>query len=264
MRAPIFRPRINPALHRFPAEAAIIGRIVVAFGELEYLVTICAGRALGDKYRAQKALYRLRTTSSRVDVAETFIRAITDDSAHEELVSETFSATRHCLQFRNHYAHCNWGDADTASGLFFVDLEESARQTKAFDLFWRHTDVNLLEAQEAYFAYSQGLLYHLEYQLSAIQGIPIYPASPRPLNHVLPPLHNPPEQHVPPWIDEDQKALHLARARAANGGTPTPTPAQLAMERARAEKRARQAENNRRAQDGEDRANARSDPPKSD
>jgi hypothetical protein len=62
---------------------------------------------------------------------------------------------------------------------------------------------------------------------------------PKPLEQAPPPLHNPPEMHVPPWLTEDQKALHVARALAEKGGAPTPTPAQRAQEAAREAKRAR-------------------------
>jgi hypothetical protein len=62
--------RINPAFHRWAAEAAIIGRVVVAFGELEYLMTLVAGRCVAGKeadkrFFPMKALYRLRAKRGR-------------------------------------------------------------------------------------------------------------------------------------------------------------------------------------------------------
>jgi hypothetical protein len=39
---------INPAFDNFPHEEAIIGRMILAFGELEYLMVTIAGTVNGD------------------------------------------------------------------------------------------------------------------------------------------------------------------------------------------------------------------------
>ena len=129
----IFQPRINPALHRYPAEASLIGRIVVAFGELEYIVAICAGWAIKDRDRALRALYRLRATSARIDVADAFIRPTFDGTAFEPDYRAAIAAIRYCLKICNQYAHCNWSDAPD-HGLFFTDLQESADAEKGFEI----------------------------------------------------------------------------------------------------------------------------------
>ena len=53
---------INPAFDNFPNEEAIIGRMILAFGELEYLMVTIAGTVNGDLAAIMKALYRLRST----------------------------------------------------------------------------------------------------------------------------------------------------------------------------------------------------------
>jgi hypothetical protein len=259
--SPIFKPKINPALHRYPNEAAIIGRLVVAFGELEYLLVVCAARAVDDRERRiLRALYRLRATSSRIDAADAIIRPT---FSRDPLVDDyliTINSIWHCLKIRNQYAHCNWADAE-GHGLFFTDLEIAAQSDDDFDPMFRHIDVPLLEEQEMFFTNTQSYLYFFESQLSMRQGTPTYPIHPKPLVLPQPLLHNSPAQHIPPWLSEDRKALHLARALAAQGGPPTPTPAQQALDAARGAKKAKQAENIRKSRQGEERAKSRSNPP---
>ncbi len=70
--------RINPAFDRFPQEAHYIGRILASFGEIEFSVCRIAGHAVGMPDQIPKALYRLRTTSSRLDAADAIVRPVFD------------------------------------------------------------------------------------------------------------------------------------------------------------------------------------------
>lgn len=150
-----FAYRINPAFHRFPSEAIIIGRLVVAFGELEYMTVDRAARAITpfasgdlDKYHSIiKALYRLRSTSSRLNAADAIMRPFYHLAELENEYCHMFSALRYCLRIRNQFAHCNWAD-DANEGLFFTDLQESADSIQAFVHHWYHVDVNILDSQE--------------------------------------------------------------------------------------------------------------------
>jgi hypothetical protein len=120
--------------------------------------------------------------------------------------------------------------------------------------------VTLLNLQEEFFANTQGYLYYFEAVIASIAGKPIYPEPPKPIALDRPIPHNPPQEHVPPWLSKDQQVLHLARAVAANGGPPTPTLKQQALDKATAEKRARQAAQRAKSDEGHRRAKARSDP----
>ncbi len=82
MTQPTFKVRINPAFHRFPHEATIIGRLLASFGEIEYLIALCAAHAHDNaQHRVSDAegLYRLRTTSSRIDAADVSMRPAFED-----------------------------------------------------------------------------------------------------------------------------------------------------------------------------------------
>jgi len=230
---------INPAMHRHPAEAIIIGRIVVAFGEIEYMVCLTAAHAIDQLDPTLKALYRLRATSSRIEAADAFMAVFFGPSDLSADYQAMISAVRRCLRIRNQYAHCNWADHWNSPGVFFADLQESAAAAEGFEHEWKHVDVALLTEQEAFFSYTLDWLYYLDTSMAVRKGKLRSHAFPKPTERAPPQPHNPPLQHVPPWLDEDRKALHIARAQAALGGVPTPTPKQQALDAARAEKRAR-------------------------
>ena len=166
----------------------------------------------------------------------------------------------HCHKVRNQFAHCNWGDHQAGGGLFFADLQYSAG-TPDFSYYWKHIDQPLLELHDQYFWLALEQLRFIDHELAVKQGRLRSHFWPRPTIPEQPPLHNPPDEHVPPWLNESEKALHAARARASQGGPPTPTPGQQALDMERAEKRARRDEQIRKSLEGDQRAKGRSDPP---
>jgi hypothetical protein len=249
---------INPAFERFPGEAARVGRILASFGEIEIAFCMRAGQATRLFNPVMKALYSLRSTSQRLDVADQLMRPSFVEQNLGELYETMCGVVWHCLKIRNQYAHCNWGD-DINAGLFFADLQDSA-DTPDFQHDWKHIDVPLLQAQFTFFCFAMELLEFLHHELYFRRGDLKENIWPMPTILSLPPLQNPEEEHVPPWLNEEQKALHLARAAARRGGPPTPTAGQQAFDRAKAEKRTRQAEHQRKSEEGERRAKGRSDP----
>jgi hypothetical protein len=166
------------------------------------------------------------------------MRPIYNDFGLLESYADAFGRVMHCLKIRNQFAHCNWGDNETA-GVFFVDLQAAAERTD-FTFHWKHIDVPLLQIHEAYFDGTLEALRFSDHELAVKQAKLQSHFWPKPPALAQPPLHNPEALHIPPWISEYDKALHLARAQAAQGGGPTPTPAQQALDKARAEKRTRE------------------------
>jgi hypothetical protein len=254
--------RINPAFRRFPDEASLIGHILASFGEIELTVCKNAALARNELFNViMKTLYGIRATSTRIETAERLMQLEYANHGLAEDYATAMMMVRHCLKIRNTYAHCNWADdPGGVGGLFFADLEDSAN-TPGFDHDWKHVDPPLLTQQIEYFGKTMDLLEFLNSELAVLDQRLKSPVWPKPTIPRQPPPHNPEEEHVPPWLDEDQKALHIARALASRGGPPTPTPGQLALDRARAEKRARQAEQRRKSYEGELRAKEHSDPP---
>src|SRR5262249_55215057 len=125
----------------------------------------------------------------------------------------------------------------------------------------KHVDEPLLSEQLLYFALTLEWLQFLNQELAVKLEHQSSHAWPRPPAPEQPSLHNPPNEHVPQWITEEGKALHVARALAMQGGPPTPTPAQQALDRQRAEKRAAREEQIRKSREGEQNAKERSAPP---
>ncbi len=239
--------RINPAFDQFPEEARIVGKLLASFGEIEYSVCRNAGHATRLEESVIKALYRLRATSSRFEAADALAATPFAQAGFASEYKRAREMVQTCLRIRNQFAHCNWGTHgfSTEAGLFFTDLQAAADAPQGMEFAWRHVDVPLLRSHEAFFALTMEWLSFLDIELAIRTGALPPRSWPRPPEQAPPPFHNPPEMHVPPWLSEDQKALHIARARAASGGPPTPTPGHLAMEEGRKAARAkRQAARN--------------------
>lgn len=204
----------NPSLLRFPAEAAIIGRMVVGFGEFEIMACKIADLAQPNPNNALKMLYSLRSTSARIECARMLAEPAYWDSSLASPFNITFDAVKECLIIRNQYAHCNWADHKDA-GLFFADLQVAAKNIE-WIVDWKHIDVPLLERQESIFDDTRRALLFLEASLIHIRnGWPQNHEIPEPLALPPQPKHNPASQHIPPWLSQELKDLHLARAQAA-------------------------------------------------
>jgi hypothetical protein len=207
----------NPALMRFPDEAAIVGRMVVGFGELEVMTCRVAAKASSHPDHVLKMLYSLRSTSARVSSARLLMEPHYAAASLAAAQNITLDAVTFCLKLRNQYAHCNWTDyqSDPKAGLFFADLQDSASREDWFT-HWKHIDVPLLTIQEAFFGDVRSALLFLEADLEHLRkGWPRNHGLPEPLALPQPPMHNPASQHIPPWLSEDQKAQHKARSQAA-------------------------------------------------
>lgn len=228
-------------MHRRRTEAAIVGRILVAFSELEYMIVNAAGKAINNKEAIQRALYRMRTTSTRIDAVDAMMAPVCSAANLTTEYRLMMAAVKWCLRVRNQYAHCNWADdqSPVRAGLFFTDLQASAEAESGFDHNWKHVSPTLLRRQEAYFVYAQDWLYYVDEELALRVGKLRSHPWPKPSEQAPPPLHNPASRHVPPWLSEDQKARHSAYAVAAESSAPTPTPAHTAMEARRQMKRAK-------------------------
>ena len=74
---PLYKPHLMPAFHRFPSEASSISRIVAAFGELEFILTLCVGEVLGDRDTGLRAIFRLASDRARIDTADAISSAST-------------------------------------------------------------------------------------------------------------------------------------------------------------------------------------------
>jgi hypothetical protein len=204
---------INPAFRRHPDEAALIGRIVVHFGEIE--VSFCQNntQALNTYIPLMKGLYKLRATSSRIDFLDGLVRNLYLGFGLGKEYDISTSMLRYCLRIRNLFAHCNWADDHEGAypGLFYADLQDSA-ETDFFTQDWKHVDVPLLQRQEDYFAETMEWLTFLKHEMAVKRQLLSSHPWPRPSELDQPPMHNLASQHIPPFLNADQQAQHLTRA----------------------------------------------------
>jgi len=209
--------KINPAFHRHPAEAKHIGHIVLSYTEIEVGVGKCLGLALGDQQVAYRTLFRLIGETARIDVADALLRPVYQNAGLIGSYGQMIGAVRFCVRVRNQFAHCIWGNDHTEPGLYFTVLNNPAKASETFDYWWRHVDEPLLRAQEEFFDYAFECLSHCETEYQFKTGKINSPVFPKPPAREQPILHNPPAEHIPPWLTGDEKQRHIERAQEAAG-----------------------------------------------
>ena len=201
---------INPAFDDFPDEGFIVGKLVVSFGELELFCGLLAGDAIKNQDMALRAMYRSRSTSARIDLADVLMRGAFISVGLNDEYEEMLSAVPHSLSIRNQYAHCHW--APGQDGLFFADLEKAEKRAEEFIYDQRHVDLILLQKKECYFDYARSMLLFLQSELQIKSGNKKYHSGPCPAKQAPPSMYNPPDLHIPHWLSEDMKRQHLERA----------------------------------------------------
>jgi hypothetical protein len=209
---PLFGAQLMPAFHRHPEEAARIGRIIAAFGEIEFMLGLCLGEALSDRDAGLRGMFRLLSDRGRIDMADALARPAYERIGEAPHFDETITNIKYCRQIRNQYAHCHYGDEWNGVGLYLTNLTDAADGHHSFDYLWRHVDVPLLDLQEAYFLNTIQRLLYLEWEYQFKIGKLSGHGLPWPTALAPPPKHNPPSQHIPQWLPEETKKRHLALA----------------------------------------------------
>ena len=97
----------------FPAEAALIGRMLAEYADLEIDLMHCAKQVRGELDHVLKSMFRNRGNTARIN--------ITDALAHQPYLElklrpqhdAAIAAVRHCLKIRNLHTRCVWWDDNT-------------------------------------------------------------------------------------------------------------------------------------------------------
>ncbi len=190
----VIRP-IMPAFIHCPNEAAIIGRLLAGYGDLEFSLCHLVRWVIGDQDSAFKALFRTRGETQRIDIADALMRQRVIDAGHETAYGMTISNMRFCLKIRNQFAHCHWL-VQPELELHFIDMEEQAGRgnNQILDLAALtqfRIAVPTLQEQEEFFRLTDEGLGYLIYEFQILAGIltkNLFEA-PKPLSR--PPLHTP-------------------------------------------------------------------------
>jgi hypothetical protein len=213
--------RAHARFHRFPKEAAIIGRLLAGYGEIDFTFALMVVKICGDEDTILRAIFRMRTEAGRISLADTLVAPCLEPFA--DLFghySHALGCVRFCLTLRNQYAHCHWNDHDEG-GLFFTNLEEAAKPAKGFNkgLGWSHVDVPLLTDQENFFIHTRRCLWHIESEYLVRTGKFKYHPHEMPKQISQPMKHNPPDEHPwPPWSASTEGSSVSVNANAGACG----------------------------------------------
>jgi hypothetical protein len=151
---------ISLAFEKYPKEGAIVGRLLTGYGEIEFDLMMCLSEFLGDINIAIRVIYRVRSESSRIDVADAMLRPHYASFGLSKEYEEAFIALQFCKKLRNNYAHSHWSGIDT--GLFYTSFEKPAETTEGTGAMkFSHLTEQLLQQQETFFGYCQQMLIYL-------------------------------------------------------------------------------------------------------
>jgi hypothetical protein len=148
---------------------AIIGRLLVEYGELELDLMNCVQVARKyDLNSTLKAMFRVRGETNRLDIAD----ALGQEPYHTRGLATEFKqmmeAVRYCLKIRNKYAHAYWHDPSQGTELCYLSLEELAKEEvfvkDLMGLTFFFIDEPLLQQQEAYFKYAGDIITYVNHE----------------------------------------------------------------------------------------------------
>jgi hypothetical protein len=158
-----------PIHSRFPKEMAVIGRLLVDYGDLELDLMNCVQVMRGyDLNSTLKTMFRVRGETNRIDIADGLGRVPYTAVNMASEFDAVIAAMRQCLKIRNRYAHAFWHDPDQGRALCYVSLEELAKETDEVrdltELTFFYIDEALLLKQEQFFEYTRALINHVNHQ----------------------------------------------------------------------------------------------------
>jgi hypothetical protein len=157
-----------PIFHKYPDEGAMVGKILAGYSELEVSLMGCVIEVHGEVDTVFKVMYRNRGEKQRIDVADAMGRHTFDGLGLGAQFATAIGAMHYCRQIRNQFAHCQWW-GDSSGYLTFLDLESVARENAKITSFRnfekRRANLQLLEAQVAYFEHVLDILIFLQHEV---------------------------------------------------------------------------------------------------
>jgi hypothetical protein len=166
--------RFGSIMTRFPTQAAIIGRIVIGYGELEIALMNCVHMARGgDLDVVLKAMFGTRGEAQRISIADALGRQVFIGLGLDAEFANAIADMDYCRTIRNQYAHCIWHN-DGSRRLGFVNLEELAKGNvfvpNLIGVITRYLDVSLLQEQETYQSNVEHQIGWLNFESQSRQG----------------------------------------------------------------------------------------------
>lgn len=158
---------LMPAFRRRKKNAAVVGRLIAGYNDLELLLALCIGMVMASKKRPHptkdifavrhvcekrglKALYRIQGAERRLKQARKWTKKEFEKAGLKKEYEETLAALGRCRKFRNLFAHSLYGQSKKR-GLFFVFMEEYAKRPQSLSYEFRHASSKVLDQIEDYF-----------------------------------------------------------------------------------------------------------------
>ena len=184
-----------PAFRRRETSAAILGRLLAGYGELELLLAFCVGRPTPRVYAEARSADRGHRNHREIKPLTTCSRARRIQPLRDGKEAHEQSVCRGRLEGRLH--RDNGRDASVPRnqeplcalslgaiqkrGLFFINLEDAAVAAGPLNLnAFRHADPKTLARLEDYFWYTFQCLDYLAKALAVKTKVMLGPAPPRP------------------------------------------------------------------------------------
>lgn len=180
-----------PIHHKFPKEMAVVGRLLVDYGEIELDLLNCVQIARGrDMNSTLKTMFRVRGELSRIQIADALGRVPYTTLGLGDEFEMMIDAFDYCRRIRNKYAHAYWHDPVQGKRLCYVSLEELADEDQPVNDLGKLTfffiDEPLLFQQEIYFEFVRALLSYLNWEgqvrlkliKSRVECMPVPPKKP--------------------------------------------------------------------------------------
>ncbi len=154
---------INPAFIKRQEEAALLGTMVVGYGELDLSFASIAGMAIKHQFAVLEACHKVRSERGRLDIAIALSHEAFEEAGLKLQFCYTTQALGRCLRIRNQYAHAQWGDV-AGLGLCMTNPENSF-QRPLKPTKWQPVPLDLLTKQEAFFENTRKWIIFLEMTL---------------------------------------------------------------------------------------------------
>jgi hypothetical protein len=198
---------LMPAFRRHKKCAAVVGRLLAGYGELELLLAFCVGTAdasrtkpkpgqqiglhrIHHEHQAIKDMFRERGAANRFKMAKKRMNKVFAMAGMTSDYNEIMGAMYQCLKIRNLFAHCHWAQSKKR-GLFFINLEDAAVVLGDLKLdAFRHARPKTLADIEDYFWYTFEGLDYLAKALAVKTNVMRGPAPSRPPRKPPLPKHN--------------------------------------------------------------------------
>ena len=174
----------------FPKEKALIGEMVIAYGEIEFAIATILGSIHGqDANIATRILFRVKGESPRLEVADAIIRPVMENSGLVGKWDCAYGAAKYCKNIRNQYTHCHWWAEKEL--LMFLNFDRMAeKRVGVLTTNFEPIDLPLIERQHQYFDYCTRLLYFLHTEYRRRVGISPIPDVSEPKSIPEPPRSN--------------------------------------------------------------------------